>query len=89
MSELILHIKAFIYRFSAIFGLGVYLAKKEEDAYIRSQGQISSRAQSIGRGSWQARYGFLTVWTYRMSPVKAFIARVKNAFTLQYIRIMR
>lgn len=86
MSELILHIKAFIYRFSAIFGLRIYLAQKEEDHYIVTLGGVDKLTESISRGTWQAKYGFCTVWTYKMNPLQAFKARVKNAFTLMYWR---
>jgi hypothetical protein len=73
-------LKAFIYRFSAVFGLRVYLAQKEEDAYVNSLGEDSDFTSS---GFWQAKHGFTTVWTYRQPFFKALIAKIKHAFTFR------
>lgn len=72
--------KAFIYRFSAIFGLHIYLAKKEEQAYIASLGKLDELHEGCSRGLWQAKYGFTTVWTYKQPFFKALIAKTKHAF---------
>lgn len=66
--------KAFIYRFFAIFGLSIYLAKKEENEYINSLPIKDNFMESISRGSWQARHGFTTVWT------KNILVKIKHAF---------
>ena len=50
-----LRLKAFLYRFSAIFGRGIYLAGKEEQEYIDSQNFDSELSESIARGCWQAK----------------------------------
>jgi hypothetical protein len=73
-------LKAFIYRFSDIFGLRIYLALKEENAYIDSLG---TDADFLSSGLWQAKYGFTTVWTYRQSFFKATTAKIKHAFTFR------
>jgi hypothetical protein len=73
-------LKAFIYRFSAIFGLSVYLAEKEEQAYINSLKDMDELSESIHRGLWQSVRGFTTVWTYKMPFHKALIAKIKHAF---------
>jgi hypothetical protein len=70
-------LKAFIYRFSNIFGLHIYLAQKEEDAYINSLGED---ADFLSVGMWQAKYGFTTVWTYKQPLFKATISKIKHAF---------
>jgi hypothetical protein len=75
--EDVLRLKAFIYRFSAIFGVRIYLADKEERLFNLKM-EDSNRCAI---GLWQARYGFLTRWTYKMPFYKAFIANVQNAFT--------
>lgn len=77
---MILKIKAFIYRFSVIFGLRIYLADKEEEAYIKSLRDMDELSESIYRGLWQGEKGFTTVWTYRMPFHKAILAKVKHAF---------
>lgn len=43
-------LKAFIYRFSNIFGLHIYLAQKEEDAYIDSLGKLDRVGEGCSRG---------------------------------------
>lgn len=72
--------KAFIYRFSAIFGLRIYLAKKEEDAFIKSFPDMSEVSEGCHRGLWQGVHGFTTVWTYHMPWYKALIVKTKHAF---------
>ena len=73
--------KAFIYRFSNIFGLHIYLADKEEQAYIDSLDDIDSElGEDCYRGLWQAKQGFTTVWTYKQPFFNALIAKIKNAF---------
>lgn len=73
-------LKAFIYRFSAIFGLSIYLAEKEEQAYINSLKDMDELSESIHRGLWQGQRGFTVVWTYKMPFHKAIIAKIKHAF---------
>lgn len=76
--------KAFIYRFSAIFGLHIYLADKEEQAYIDSLDDIDSELEKgCYRGLWQAKYGFTTVWTYDQSFFQALAAKIKHAFNFR------
>lgn len=72
--------KAFIYRFSNIFGLYIYLAQKEEDAYINSLGEDTDFLSS---GLWQAKHGFTTIWTYKQPFFKALIAKIKHAFNFR------
>ncbi len=69
--------KAFIYRFSNIFGLHIYLAQKEEDAYINSLGED---ADFLSSGMWQVKYGFTTVWTYKKPFFASLISKIKHAF---------
>lgn len=84
---MIIKIKAFIYRFSAIFGLRIYLADKEEQVYIDSLGDIDSElGEGCYRGLWQAKYGFTTIWTYKMPFFKALIAKIKHAFNFRSYR---
>ena len=80
---MILKIKAFIYRFSDIFGLRVYLAQKEEDEFLKNtskRGSKARRERSLSIGIWQAANGFTTVWTGNMSRYQAIKAKVKHAF---------
>jgi hypothetical protein len=70
-------LKAFIYRFSNIFGLHIYLAQKEEDAYVSSLGE---GADFLSVGLWQGKHGFTTVWTYKQPLFKATISKIKHAF---------
>ena len=72
--------KAFIYRFSNIFGLYIYLAQKEEDAYIDSLGKLDKVGEGCSRGLWQAKRGFTTIWAYKQPFFKALIAKTKHAF---------
>jgi hypothetical protein len=71
-------LKAFIYRFSNIFGFHIYLAQKEEDAYVNSLGED---ADFISSAVWQVKYGFTTVWTYKQPLFKAITSKIKHAFT--------
>lgn len=74
-------LKAFIYRFSAIFGLSIYLANKEEQAYIDSLDNIDEELGDCRyRGLWRAEHGFTTIWTYKQPFFKALIAKTKHAF---------
>jgi hypothetical protein len=73
----VIKLKAFIYRFSNIFGLRIYLAQKEEDSYINSLGEDASFLSS---GLWQAKHGFTTIWTYKQSFHKALVSKIKHAF---------
>lgn len=77
----VIKFKAFIYRFSNIFGLRIYLANKEEQAYIDSLDNIDSEVgESCYRGLWQAKRGFTTVWTYKQPFFQALITKIKHAF---------
>lgn len=72
--------KAFIYRFSAIFGLRIYLAQKEEDDYINSLGED---VNFLSIGLWQVKYDFTTILTYKQPFFKALISKIKHAFTFR------
>lgn len=76
-------LKAFIYRFSAIFGLRIYLAQKEEQRYIDSLKVIDNLHEGCSRGLWQARHGFTTVWTYKQPFLKALVNKTKHAFNFR------
>lgn len=85
-----LRLKAFIYRLSDVFGKTIYLARKEEDLYMEllneAEGPLSEMWDGIERGSWQAHYGFTTLWTYKEPWYKAFWARLKHAFDFRAFR---
>lgn len=81
-----LKLKAFIYRFSAVFGLLIYLADKEEQAYINSMPDMDEFSESIHRGLWQADKGFTTVWTGKMPWYKSFCVKLKHAFDFRSYR---
>ncbi len=72
--------KAFIYRFFCIFGISIYLANKEENAYIASNSFSSELAENIARGSWQAKHGFTSVWTYGKPFFVAMKQKINHAF---------
>ena len=81
---MMLKVKSFIYRFSNIFGLRIYLANKEEQAYIDSLDDIDSElGEACYRGLWQAERGFTTVWTYKQPLLKSLIAKIKHAFNFR------
>jgi hypothetical protein len=69
--------KAFVYRFSNIFGLYIYLAQKEEDTYVNSLGED---ADFLSVGIWQAKYGFTTVLIYKQPFFKAITSKISHAF---------
>lgn len=73
-------LKAFVYRFSAIFGLRIYLARKEENLYLQTVENRDEFSVSIHAGLWQAKHGFTTIWTYKQSFFKALINKTKHAF---------
>ena len=76
--------KAFIYRFSNIFGLHIYLADKEEQAYVDSLDDIDSElGEGCYRGLWQAKQGFTSVWTYKQPFFKTLTAKIKHAFNFK------
>lgn len=80
---MILKIKAFIFRFSDIFGLYIYLATKEEKRYLETlefDDDMYKMYKNIYTGMWQAQNGFTTIWTYKMPIYKAIIAKTKHAF---------
>lgn len=77
---MILKIKAFIYRFCNIFGLHIYLAKKEEKLYLETLEFSDYLDKSISSGLWQAENGFTTVWTHKLPLHKAIIAKIEHAF---------
>lgn len=80
MSGKMLKLKAFIYRFSLVFGLSIYLANKEEDAYINSLRDMSNWETNIHRGIWQASNGFTSIWTWGKPWYKALWIKLKHAF---------
>jgi hypothetical protein len=95
--DMILKAKAFIYRFSAIFGLRIYLAQREEDEFLLVhkfislaediiEGEETSDINQFGlmRGIWHASNGFTTVYTGNMSFKDSIIAKVKHAFDFDY-----
>jgi len=75
-----LKLKAFIYRFSNIFGLHIYLASKEEQHHIDSLGKQSEISESCSRGCWQGKHGFTTIWTYRCGFFESLYRRISHAF---------
>lgn len=78
-AKMILKIKAFIYRLGDVFGLSIYLADKEEDAYIEENNYSGKGfAEDIARGSWQAKHGFLSVWTGAMPFHVVIWKKIKN-----------
>jgi hypothetical protein len=77
---MILKIKAFIFRFSNIFNISIYLAKKEERAFLESIEFDDELDKSISIGLWQATHGFTTIWTYKKPFHKALISKIKHAF---------
>jgi hypothetical protein len=82
-NKFMLQLKAFIYRFFAIFGLRIYLANKEEQAYINSLENLEDFLSGCERGLWQTRHGFTTVWTHRQPWYKALKVKIKHAFTFR------
>jgi len=75
-----LKVKAFIYRFSNIVGLRIYLANKEEQEFINSIKNTDHLHESLERGLWQAKHGFTTVWTYKQPFHKALLTKIKHTF---------
>jgi hypothetical protein len=73
-----LKIKAFIYRLSSAFGHGIYLAQKEEDAYIHLTRPSLGLKEDLERGCWQAKHGFTSVWTWNQPWYKAFWNKLKH-----------
>lgn len=93
---MILKIKAFIYRFSAIFGMRIYLAQREEDQYllvhkfrrlakdiIEDEEKSSIDEFGLMRGIWHAKNGFTSIYTRNMSFKDSIIAKVKHAFDFE------
>jgi hypothetical protein len=78
-----LKFKAFIYRFSNIFGLHIYLAKKEQREFMNSQVFTCDLTRSIAVGTWQAKNGFTTVWTYKQNFFESFISKTKHALRIK------
>lgn len=78
--------KVFIYRLSNVFGLHIYLAKKEEQKYIDSLCDQDEFNRNISIGCWQAQQGFTTVWTYKQPWYKAFCIKLKHAFNFRSYR---
>ena len=75
-----LKIKAKIYQYT-----GIYLAKKEEQAYVdqwvKSGHNIDKFGEGLIRGMWQSNNGFMTLspigksmWRVRYSPIYKRIA---------------
>lgn len=79
-------LKVFVYRLSNVFGLHIYLAKKEEQEYIDSMCDQSEFSRSISIGLWQAQQGFTTVGTYKQPWYKAFWIKLKHAFNFRSYR---
>jgi hypothetical protein len=80
---MIIKIKAFIYRFSNVFGLHIYLAQKEEDQYIKSLPKQDRISRGCSIGLWQAQHGFTTVWTSRLKFGKRIVSKLKHAFQVR------
>jgi len=80
---MILQIKSFIYRFGRIFGLTIYLAGKEERAYIESLGDVGELSRRCSIGCWQGHNGFTSRWTHRLSFHRALLTKIKHAFTFR------
>jgi len=76
---MILKLKAFIYRFFAIFGFRLFLAQKEQESFVEGL-PTSKLDRSIAVGLWQARHGFTTIYTRRMPFVQATLTKIKHAF---------
>lgn len=83
---MILKIKAFIYRFSNVFGLSIYLAKKEEQRYIDSMPDQDKLSRALSIGLWQAQNGFTSLWTWGKPWYKAFWIKLKHAFDFRSYR---
>lgn len=81
-----LRIKSFIYRFSNIFGMHIYLAQKEEREFIKSQEVDSELSEEYLISMWQAKNGFTSVWTDKMSFHRAILTKVKHAFNFKGFR---
>lgn len=86
--------KAFIYRFSNIFGLRIYLAKKEEKEFMRQIRFYCLVAKLVGVGDsysefyaksslglWHAKHGFTTIYTGKQSFIRSLVSKVKHAFS--------
>lgn len=77
-------LKSFIYRFSDVFGLSIYLAKEEEELYIEllqeAEGPLSEFSESMERALWQVEAGFTTVFTYKQPWYKSAWSKLKHAF---------
>jgi hypothetical protein len=89
----LLKVKAFIYRFSDVFGYRIYLAEKEESAYfyriscIDNMCKMVDSSLSLGialylhRGIWHINNGFTTVYVSRdTNKIKSLMIKVKHAF---------
>lgn len=77
----LIKLKSFIYRFSNIFGLRIYLAQKEERAYLNSLELSGEDYLGLHSGLWQARHNFTTIYTKRMKPLQALKNKIIHAFT--------
>lgn len=75
-----LKVKAFIYRFSNIFGLHIFLAHKEQQQYLETIEIKSEFQKEVAIGLWQGKKGFTSVWTYNIPFHKAIIKKIKHAF---------
>ena len=78
----ILKVKAFIYRFSDIFGFRLYLAEKEENEYIKSLGDIDDFEKDLNIGLWQAKHGFTTIFTVNKKYFSSIKSKIKHAFNI-------
>jgi ethanolamine utilization microcompartment shell protein EutL len=89
---MVLKIKAFIYRFSCIFGKRIYLAQKEEDAYfaeakfadivlhIISGRDHTNLRMILSVGIWHADNGFTSLYTGDVSRIKALKRNIIHLF---------
>ena len=90
---MLLKIKAFIYRFSDVFGYRIYLAKKEESAHFYKISCIYNMCKMIDeslsleipvalhRGLWCIDNRFTTVYVSRdTNKIKRFFIKIKHAF---------
>jgi hypothetical protein len=89
---MVLKIKSFIYRLSALFGKRIYLAQKEEEAYFAEAMFVSAVTRIITgedkedfgiglhRGLWHVNNGFTTLYTRNMTRTEALKQGIIHLF---------